>query len=92
MNITVDEIEEQVTIDGVTIEGQVWKEFPCPTCGGAAVLHAAYDATMCPRCNVWFEPEREACGDPKCEFCSWYRPLPERPLPLSRTRVTGSGA
>ena len=36
-------------------------------CGTREVYYDLYDASFCPKCNLWLE---NACGDPHCDYCS----------------------
>jgi hypothetical protein len=73
MQVTARQEEPLVVqVGGRVVEG--WLMEPvCASCGGPRVYFMAYDATCCPRCNVWLELN---CPDPECIHC---RLRPERP-------------
>lgn len=43
------------------------EEDDCDICGKKIYYSVVYDAYFCIFCDKWLE---NACGDPRCEFCS----------------------
>jgi len=75
--VSFNEHEVTITIEGVTVYGFPYEGAFCPTCGRQGYFYETYSAVFCPDCNAWLEGP---CSDPECPYCAG---RPANPLPLS---------
>lgn len=68
--MTENDNDATVTINGRIMSGYITPKEPCNTCGSTTAFSLGYWSPLCPNCNKWL---KQCCGDPACLFCM-YRP------------------
>jgi len=67
VELSEDEANRVVVVNGTRLDGTLYDDEPCKFCGFTPIVYVdLYDAYACPRCVRWQHGKR---SDPECIYC-----------------------